>query len=48
MKLASPGLALSRKVRISAIELGLIEPIELIPTNLAAGPTNDEISRINP
>src|SRR5258705_5967403 len=49
MKLTfSPGSPFARKVRIAAIELGLIDKIELIPTTLAPGQPNDEYSRINP
>src|SRR5712672_721452 len=49
MKLAfSPGSPFARKVRIAAIELGLIDKIELIPTTLAPAQPNDEYSRINP
>jgi glutathione S-transferase len=49
MKLTfSPGSPFARKVRIAAIELGLIDKIELIPTTLAPAQPNDEYSRINP
>jgi glutathione S-transferase len=37
-----------RKVRISAIELGLIDKIEFMPTVVAPGQANDEYSRITP
>ena len=37
-----------RKVRISAIELGLIDKIEFMPTTVAPGQANDEYSRITP
>ncbi|MEA2895381.1 MAG: hypothetical protein QOJ84_996 [Bradyrhizobium sp.] len=37
-----------RKVRIAAIELGLIDRIEFIPTTVAPGQANDEYSRITP
>jgi glutathione S-transferase len=49
MKLAfSPGSPFARKVRIAAIELGLIDKIELVPTTLAPTQANDEYSKINP
>src|SRR5258705_8260027 len=49
MKLTfSPGSPFARKVRIAAIELGLIDKIELIPTTLAPAQPNEEYSRINP
>jgi glutathione S-transferase len=50
MKLTySPASPFARKVRISAIELGLIDRIELVPTKVAPGEPNDEYSRtINP
>src|ERR1700709_1401704 len=37
-----------RKVRIAAIELGLIDKIEFMPTTVAPGQTNDSYSRITP
>src|SRR3979411_3048866 len=37
-----------RKVRITAIELGLIDKIEFAPTTVAPGQPNDEYSRITP
>jgi glutathione S-transferase len=37
-----------RKVRISAIELGLIDKIEFLPTTVAPGQPNDDYSRITP
>ena len=37
-----------RKVRIAAIELGLIDKIEFMPTVVAPGQANDEYSRITP
>src|SRR3979411_463066 len=37
-----------RKVRISAIELGLIDKIEFVPTVVAPGQANDDYSRITP
>jgi glutathione S-transferase len=38
----------ARKVRIAAIELGLIDRIEFVPTAVAPGTPNDEYSRIHP
>jgi glutathione S-transferase len=38
----------ARKVRIAAIELGLIDKIELVPSTVAPGTPNDEYSRITP
>src|ERR1700716_2272316 len=49
MKLSfSPGSPFARKVRIAAIELGLIDKIELVPATVAPGTPNDEYSIINP
>ena len=49
MKLTySPFSPFARKVRIAAIELGLIDKIELMPTTVAPGQANDEYSRITP
>jgi glutathione S-transferase len=49
MKLTfSPASPFARKVRISAIELGLIDKIEFLPTTVVPGQANDEYSRINP
>ena len=49
MKLSfSAASPFARKVRIAAIELGLIDKIELMPTTLAPGQANDEYSRITP
>jgi glutathione S-transferase len=49
MKLAfSPASPFARKVRIAAIELGLIDKIEFMPTTVAPGQPNDEYSRITP
>jgi glutathione S-transferase len=46
MKLTySPASPFARKVRISAIELGLIDQIELVPAKVAPGEPNDEYSR---
>ena len=38
----------ARKVRIAAIELGLIDRIEFVPTTVAPGTANDEYQRISP
>ena len=38
----------ARKVRIAAIELGLIDKIELTPATVAPGQPNDDYSRITP
>jgi glutathione S-transferase len=49
MKLTySPASPFARKVRIAAIELGLIDKIEFVPTAVAPGQPNDEYSRITP
>jgi glutathione S-transferase len=49
MKLTfSPASPFARKVRISAIELGLIDKIEFVPTAVAPGTPNDEYSQITP
>src|ERR1700676_875874 len=49
MKLTfSPSSPFARKVRIAAIELGLIDKIEFVPTTVVPGQPNDEYSRINP
>jgi glutathione S-transferase len=49
MKLAfSPGSPFARKVRIAAIELGLIDKIELFTTTVAPGQPNPEYSKIYP
>jgi glutathione S-transferase len=46
MKLTySPASPFARKVRICAIELGLIDSIELVPAKVAPGEPNDEYSR---
>ena len=46
MKLTfSPGSPYARKVRIAAIELGLIDKIELVPTAVQPGKLNEEYSR---
>ncbi|MEA2831120.1 MAG: hypothetical protein QOF22_1868, partial [Bradyrhizobium sp.] len=38
----------ARKVRIAAIELGLIDQIEFVPTTVAPTQANEEYSKINP
>ena len=49
MKLTySPASPFARKVRIAAIELGLIDKIEFIPATVVPGTPNDEYSQINP
>ena len=49
MKLTfSPASPFARKVRIAAIELGLIDRVELVPTTVAPGQHDDEYSRITP
>jgi glutathione S-transferase len=49
MKLTfSPASPFARKVRVAAIELGLIEKIEFVPTTVAPGTPNDEYSRVTP
>jgi glutathione S-transferase len=49
MKLTfAPASPFARKVRIAAIELGLIDRIELTPVTVAPGTSNDEYSKINP
>jgi glutathione S-transferase len=49
MKLTfSPGSPFARKVRIAAIELGLIDRIELVPTNVAPAQANDDYAKITP
>ncbi|HVV42877.1 MAG TPA: glutathione S-transferase family protein [Nitrobacter sp.] len=46
MKLTfSPASPFARKVRIAAIELGLIDKIEFVPVSVAPGQPNDEYSR---
>jgi len=44
----SPSSPFVRKVRIAAIELGLIDKIEFVPTTVAPGQANDDYSRITP
>jgi glutathione S-transferase len=49
MKLTfSPASPFARKVRIAAIELGLIDRIEFVPTTVAPGTPNEEYSKIYP
>jgi glutathione S-transferase len=49
MKLTfSPASPFARKVRIAAIELGLLDKIELVPTTVAPGQANPEYSKIYP
>ncbi len=49
MKLTfSPASPFARKVRIAAIELGLIDRIEFVPTTVAPAQANDEYSDITP
>jgi glutathione S-transferase len=49
MKLSfSPASPFARKVRIAAIELGLIDKIEFVPASVAPGTPNDEYSKITP
>ena len=49
MKLTfSPASPFVRKVRIAAIELGLIDKIEFVPTSVAPAQANDDYSKITP
>src|ERR1700759_1293622 len=49
MKLTfSPASPFARKVRIAAIELGLIDKMELVPATVAPGTANEEYQRISP
>ena len=49
MKLTfSPASPFARKVRIAAIELGLIDKIEFVPTTVIPGQPNDEYAKIYP
>src|SRR3954468_1735782 len=50
MKLTfSPASPFARKVRIAAIELGLIDKIEFVPASVVPGQPNEEYSRdLNP
>jgi glutathione S-transferase len=44
----SPASPFARKVRIAAIELGLIDRIEFVPTTVVPGTPNDDYSKIYP
>jgi len=49
MKLTfSPASPFARKVRIAAIETGLIDKIELVPTTVVPGQPNDEYTKLYP
>jgi len=49
MKLTfSPASPFARKVRIAAIELGLIDRTEFVPATVVPGQPNDEYSRLTP
>src|SRR3954462_4040621 len=49
MKLSfSPSSPFARKVRIAAIELGLIDKMELVPATVVPAQPNEEYSRITP
>jgi glutathione S-transferase len=49
MKLSfSPASPFARKVRIAAIELGLIDKIEFTPATVAPGQANEDYSKITP
>ncbi|WP_439372854.1 glutathione S-transferase family protein [Bradyrhizobium sp. PMVTL-01] len=49
MKLTfSPASPFARKVRIAAIELGLIDKIELTPATVTPGTANEDYSKITP
>src|ERR1700730_16393570 len=49
MKLSfSPASPFARKVRIAAIELGLIDKIEFMPAAVVPGQPNDDYSKITP
>lgn len=49
MKLSfSPASPFARKVRIAAIELGLIDKIEFMPATVAPGQANEDYSKITP
>jgi len=49
MKLTfTPASPFARKVRIAAIELGLIDSIEFVPTTVVPGTPNDEYSKLHP
>jgi glutathione S-transferase len=44
----SPASPFARKVRIAAIELGLVDKIEFSPVTVVPGQANDEYSKIHP
>ena len=49
MKLSfSPTSPFARKVRIAAIELGLIDKIEFVPETVVPGQANEKYSRVTP
>lgn len=49
MKLTfSPASPFARKVRIAAIELGVVDKIDFVPATVAPGTPNDDYSRITP
>ena len=49
MKLTfSPASPFARKVRIAAIETGLVDKIEFVPATVAPGQANEEYSKITP
>ena len=49
MKLSfSPASPCARKVRIAAIELGLIDKIEFVPETVVPGQANEKYSRVTP
>src|SRR3979409_1369459 len=49
MKLTfSPASPFARKVRIAAIELGLIDRLEFVPTTVVPGQPNDDYSNLHP
>jgi glutathione S-transferase len=49
MKLSfSPASPFARKVRIAAIELGLIDKIEFVPETVVPGQANEKYSRVTP
>ena len=49
MKLTfSPASPYARKVRVAAIELGLVDKIEFIPVTIAPGQANADYEKISP
>ena len=49
MKLTfSPASPFARKVRVAAIELGVVDKIEFVPETVAPGTANEKYSRITP